>query len=79
MGELVAAARGEILTQISNSTKTIAAGVPTTRSARQCAQLAGIETPIISEIFSILYEDAKPAQAMHRLLARDPRPECDSL
>ena len=77
LGERVA--RGETLAHIANSTKMVAEGVPATRSARQCALHAGIHTPIIEEIYSILYENAHPAEAMRRLLARDPRPESDSL
>ena len=75
LGERIA--RGDTVATISKSTKMIAEGVPTTRSARQCALAANIETPIVSEIYSILYENAQPAEAMRRLLARDPRPERD--
>ena len=75
LGERIA--RGETVASFSRSTKMIAEGVPTTRSARQCALHANIETPIVSEIYSILYENTQPAEAMRRLLARDPRPECD--
>ncbi len=77
LGERIA--RGETLATISASTKMIAEGVPTTRSGHQCARQANLETPIVDEIFSILYENARPAEAMRRLLARDPRPECDGI
>ncbi len=77
LGERIA--RGDSLEKIAASTKMIAEGVPTTRSALHRAELAGIETPIVSEIYSLLYEGAQPAEAMRRLLARDPRPECDGL
>ncbi|HEX8373193.1 MAG TPA: NAD(P)H-dependent glycerol-3-phosphate dehydrogenase [Chthoniobacterales bacterium] len=71
-------ARGETLADISSSTKMVAEGVPTTRSAYQCARQANIQTPIVDEIYSILYNNARPGEAMRRLLARDPRPERDS-
>ena len=72
-------ARGESLEQIAASTKMIAEGVPTTRSAKKCARQAGIETPIIDEIFSIVHGSGRPAEAMRNLLARGPRPEADVL
>lgn len=75
VGERIA--RGETLQQIADSTKTIAEGIPTTRSAQQCAIAADIATPIVSEIHSILHAGAHPAEAMRRLLSRDPRPESD--
>jgi glycerol-3-phosphate dehydrogenase (NAD(P)+) len=77
LGERIA--RGETLAQIATNTQTVAEGVPTARSAYRCAREAQIQVPIIDEIYSILYEDAQPAAAMHRLLARDPRPECDGV
>ncbi|MEY4243261.1 MAG: hypothetical protein RLZZ245_846 [Verrucomicrobiota bacterium] len=53
----------------------IAEGVPNTLSIHEAARRAGVRTPIIDAVFSILYE-AKPAsQAMKELLTRDPRPE----
>ncbi len=77
LGERIA--KGETPTQIAASMRMIAEGVPAARSAQQRALQYNIPTPIIAEIFSILYENAQPAEAMHRLLARDPRPECDGL
>jgi glycerol-3-phosphate dehydrogenase (NAD(P)+) len=69
--------RGETLDQIQHSMQTVAEGVPTTRSARECARKLGIKTPIIDEVYSILYENAPPSEAIDRLLKRDLRPEED--
>jgi glycerol-3-phosphate dehydrogenase (NAD(P)+) len=69
--------RGETLDQIQHSMQTVAEGVPTTRSARECARKLEIETPIIDEVYSILYENAPPSEAIDRLLKRDLRPEED--
>jgi glycerol-3-phosphate dehydrogenase (NAD(P)+) len=67
--------RGESLQQISSSTHTVAEGVPTAKSAYECARRLQIETPIIDQIYSLLYEGKRPDQAMQELLARDQKAE----
>jgi glycerol-3-phosphate dehydrogenase (NAD(P)+) len=67
--------RGETLPQISSSTPTVAEGVPTAESAYECARKLNIETPIIDQIYSILYEGKHPHQAMQELLGRDQKAE----
>ncbi len=67
--------QGHSLDQIISSTKTVAEGVPTTKSAFECARQLDIETPIIDQIFSILYQNKKPAEALEELLARDQKSE----
>jgi glycerol-3-phosphate dehydrogenase (NAD(P)+) len=67
--------RGESLQQISSSTHTVAEGVPTAKSAFECARRLQIETPIIDQIYSLLYEGKRPDQAMQELLARDQKAE----
>lgn len=53
----------------------VAEGVPNTLSIHDAARKAGVRTPIIDAVYSILYQ-GKPAHvAMRELLARDPRPE----
>jgi glycerol-3-phosphate dehydrogenase (NAD(P)+) len=69
--------RGEHLKDIQNSMQMVAEGVPTTRSARDCAIRLAVTTPIINEVNSILYENASPAVAMERLVSRAFRPEED--
>jgi len=69
--------RGEHLTEIQNSMRMVAEGVPTARSAKDCAIRLAVTTPIINEINSILYENALPAMAMERLISRAFRPEED--
>jgi glycerol-3-phosphate dehydrogenase (NAD(P)+) len=36
-----------------------------------------VKTPIIDEVYSILYENAPPSEAIERLLKRELRPEED--
>jgi glycerol-3-phosphate dehydrogenase (NAD(P)+) len=69
--------RGETLKQIQESMQMVAEGVPTTKSARECAQKLRIKTPIIDEVYSILYEKIHPSAAIERLLGRELRPEED--
>jgi glycerol-3-phosphate dehydrogenase (NAD(P)+) len=67
--------RGETLPQISASTHMVAEGIPTAESAFECARKLRIETPIIDQIYSILYEGKRPDQAMQELLGRDQKAE----
>jgi glycerol-3-phosphate dehydrogenase (NAD(P)+) len=60
--------QGESLQQIVDSMQLVAEGIPTTRSAKECAARFGIETPIINEVYSVLYEHGSPADSMQRLL-----------
>src|ERR1043166_16329 len=67
--------RGETLAQISSSTHTVAEGIPTAKSAYECARRFQIETPIIDQIYSVVHEGKRPADAMQALLARDQKAE----
>jgi glycerol-3-phosphate dehydrogenase (NAD(P)+) len=63
------------LKEITASMGTIAEGIPTARSAHECARKLGIETPIIDQVYSLLYEQKPSAQAMEELLQRDQKAE----
>lgn len=67
--------RGKTPEQIATGTKAIAEGIPTTRSAYECARSLGIETPIIDQVYAVLYEGKRPDQAMEELLGRDQKAE----
>ena len=67
--------RGESLEAITASMKMVAEGVPTTRSAWECAQKVGVATPVIEQMHAILYGHQSPADALSELMLRDPRPE----
>jgi glycerol-3-phosphate dehydrogenase (NAD(P)+) len=73
VGERIGA--GEHLKQIQSSMRTVAEGITTTKSARDCAIRLAVSVPIIDEVNSILYENASPAMAMDRLISRDLRSE----
>ncbi|GAT33149.1 glycerol-3-phosphate dehydrogenase [Terrimicrobium sacchariphilum] len=69
--------RGESPAQIQESMQMVAEGIPTALSAWQVAQKLGIEAPITYEIYSVLYENKPPHEAMWGLLGRPPKPESD--
>ena len=67
--------RGETLEQILSGTQMVAEGIPTSKSAFECARKLNIDTPIIDQIYSVLYEEKRPDQAMQELLGRDQKAE----
>jgi glycerol-3-phosphate dehydrogenase (NAD(P)+) len=67
--------RGETVEQISASTHMVAEGIPTAKSAYECARKLQIETPIIDQIYSVVHEGKRPDQAMQELLGRDQKAE----
>ena len=66
---------GEALREITASMKMIAEGIPTARSAWECARRLNITTPITDQVYSILYKQKKPGIALEELLKREPKPE----
>jgi glycerol-3-phosphate dehydrogenase (NAD(P)+) len=69
--------RGESLAAITQTMAMVAEGVPTTRSAFECARKANLQTPIIDQVHALLFSNKSPIIAMSELLGRDPRPEED--
>jgi glycerol-3-phosphate dehydrogenase (NAD(P)+) len=67
--------RGEPLPDITASMKMVAEGIPTAESAWECARRLNIVTPITDQVYSILYEQKKPAVALEEVLKREPKPE----
>jgi len=67
--------KGERLEEITGGMTGIAEGVPTTRSAVECARRAGVSTPIIDEVYAMLFEGKAPKSVLMDLMGRDPRPE----
>jgi glycerol-3-phosphate dehydrogenase (NAD(P)+) len=68
---------GEALEQILASMQMVAEGVPTSRSIQALAAQRGLITPIVDEVFAILYQGQSAADGMRRLLNRELRPEED--
>ena len=56
----------------------VAEGVPNAASLHAAAQRLGVNTPLIDQVYAVLYKNKSPQNAMAELLQRDPRPEADS-
>jgi glycerol-3-phosphate dehydrogenase (NAD(P)+) len=67
--------QGRSLDEITRGMKTVAEGIPTSRSAYECARRLGIETPIIDQVYAVLHEAKAPLQALQELLGRDQKSE----
>lgn len=62
--------KGEKLDQILASTRSVAEGVKTCRSARDLAGRHAIEMPITEEMHRVLYEGTSPEEGIQRLMSR---------
>jgi glycerol-3-phosphate dehydrogenase (NAD(P)+) len=69
--------QGMPLAEIISSTRMVAEGVPNTESLWHAARAAGVRTPLLDEVYAVLYQDKAPRLALRELLGRDPRPEVD--
>ena len=67
--------RGEKVEGILASTITVAEGYPTARAAHKLARKLGIETPIIDEVYAMLYEQKNIRKAVQDLMSRDMKQE----
>jgi glycerol-3-phosphate dehydrogenase (NAD(P)+) len=67
--------QGRSVAEITSGMKSVAEGIPTSRSAFECARKLGLDTPIIDQVYSVLHQGKAPAQAMQELLGRDQKPE----
>lgn len=65
------ASREEALEKV----QTVVEGVPTTRAARDLSRAHGVEMPIVEAVYSILFEEVEPREALAELMAREPKPE----
>jgi len=68
---------GRELEEIMGDMTMVAEGVPNTESIYKWARKAGARTPVIDEVYGILYQGTPPLDALRSLLSRDPRPEAD--
>ncbi len=65
---------GDLATLLEQS-RSVVEGMPTARSARQLARRLGVETPIIDEVYAMLYEEKPVKAALQDLLAREAKDE----
>jgi glycerol-3-phosphate dehydrogenase (NAD(P)+) len=71
----IALGGGKTLEEAVAALGMVAEGVPNTLSIHEAARRAGVRTPIIDSVYSVLYEGKPVEQAMKELLTRNPRPE----
>lgn len=67
--------QGEALAEIAGSTKMVAEGIPTARSGYECARRFQVDTPIIDQVYAMLYQNKKPTLALAELLGREQKSE----
>jgi glycerol-3-phosphate dehydrogenase (NAD(P)+) len=67
--------RGEKVEAILAKTITVAEGYPTALAAHKLARKLQIKTPIIDEVYAMLYEQKDIRKAVHDLMSRDMKAE----
>jgi glycerol-3-phosphate dehydrogenase (NAD(P)+) len=67
--------RGESFEQITSAMQMVAEGIPTAKSAYECARKVNIDTPIIDQVYALLYESKPAPRALEELLGRDQKAE----
>jgi glycerol-3-phosphate dehydrogenase (NAD(P)+) len=67
--------RGETLAEVLASSSSVAEGVPTARAAYRLARKMGVETPIIDEVYAMLYEGKNFSDSLRDLMARSSKAE----
>jgi glycerol-3-phosphate dehydrogenase (NAD(P)+) len=68
--------RGRELADILADTPHVAEGVRCAPAVRRLALARGVDLPITEAVCAVLFEGVSPAEAVTRLLSRDPRTEC---
>mgnify|MGYP002778049152 FL=1 len=66
---------GEKIADILASMSQVAEGVTTTKAAYESAQSMGLDLPIITEAYRVLYEGKSPIEAVPALMGRSPKGE----
>ncbi|WP_421773069.1 NAD(P)H-dependent glycerol-3-phosphate dehydrogenase [Gracilimonas sp.] len=67
--------KGEKLDEVIDSMNMVAEGVKTTKSVRDWAVKNNVEMPITRAIYSVLFENVDPRDALYELMTRDPKDE----
>jgi glycerol-3-phosphate dehydrogenase (NAD(P)+) len=62
--------RGETMDAVQSSHPKLAEGYPTARSAYRLAQQKKVPTPIMDEVYRLLYEGKSPKEAVRDLISR---------
>ncbi|HKB03342.1 MAG TPA: NAD(P)H-dependent glycerol-3-phosphate dehydrogenase, partial [Gemmataceae bacterium] len=62
--------KGETLAEITASSPAVAEGVTTAKSVHERTRPLGLEMPITSAVYQVLYEGVSPAVGVTELMAR---------
>ncbi|HAJ56165.1 MAG TPA: glycerol-3-phosphate dehydrogenase [Candidatus Omnitrophica bacterium] len=68
-------ARGMSLKQVAGHMKMVAEGVPTARSAYRLARKYRVDTPLMDEIYRVLFKNKSPLSAVGHLMMREKKSE----
>ena len=68
-------AQGKSAQEISQETRMVAEGIRNTRSVYLLARRLGAEMPIVEQMYKVIYEGKKPAEAVRDLMQRSLKPE----
>ena len=68
-------AGGEKLEQILKDLGHVAEGVYSAAEVKRISERRGVEMPLTMAVCSVLFDGKAPAEALHELLARDPKLE----
>ncbi|MDY0396553.1 NAD(P)H-dependent glycerol-3-phosphate dehydrogenase [Virgibacillus halophilus] len=71
--------KGKKLDEILDQMGMVVEGVRTAEAAYKFAKAEGVEMPITSGIYQVLYEDKHPKEVVEQLMNRDKREEMDDL
>ncbi len=71
--------RGETLPQILASMAMVAEGVKTSQAVHALGERLGVEMPIVTAVYKILYEDLAPREAIKKLMARELKDELEAM
>ncbi|MGE5429924.1 MAG: NAD(P)H-dependent glycerol-3-phosphate dehydrogenase [Syntrophomonadaceae bacterium] len=66
---------GKTLKQVLKSMTMVAEGVETCRSVKNLAEVHKVSTPIVNEVYSVLFEEKDPVKATTDLMTRDMKSE----
>lgn len=71
--------RGMRWGEIAAGMRAVAEGVNTTRAAAELSRKTGVEMPITTEIYRVLYEGKLPQEAVDRLMQREKKAESEEI
>jgi len=69
--------KGMKLEEITRGMKMVAEGIRTTRSAYELSRKMGVDMPITTEIYEVLYNEKDPKDAVRDLMTREPKVELE--